>query len=519
MNIRSYLSATALLISYASALYAQDETDALRFSYLQPQGTARSMGIGGALGALGGDFTSLSINPAGIGVYRRSEFTFTPSLKMNSTQGTYLSKQMDDNSTRFNINNLGIVATSAQRGQRYERSKWKSVSFGFGINRLADFSNNYTYGGYMAINPLDNNSSSGAEVFSIDANKRIAADPQKDTRNFPNYSMAYLGYESFLLDSSSTGFFPVTFNANGVNQQRSVTQRGGISELAVSLGGNYDEKLMLGATLGIPVVRFKREIIYSEKDASGNTNNDFESFEYRETLTTRGSGLNLKLGFIYKPVEAFRIGASIHTPTLMTLKDESNKSLTASTENLKNTLGYGGSSTTRIDAPTNTYQYSLVTPWRGVISAAGILGKYGFISIDYEYVNYSSARFYFEDVDRSWQNDVNSAIKNNYKGASNLRAGLEGRLDKVSLRVGFGYYGSPYKNAAVNADRIELSAGIGFRTDSWFVDLGFVNSQSKRQEQPYWLDASQQGYANVVVPTATLKNNFNNAALTFGVKF
>ena len=182
-------------------------------------------------------------------------------------------------------------------------------------------------------------------------------------------------------------------------------------------------------------------------------------------------------------------------------------------------MGVGGSPTTVVNAPTNTYQYSLVTPWRGVLSAAGIFGKYGFISVDYEYVNYASARFYFDNADRTWQNDVNTAIKNSYKGASNLRVGLEGRIDKVSLRVGFGYYGSPYKTTVVNADRIEMSAGIGFRTDSWFVDLGFVNSQSKMQEQPYTLDPTAAGYANVIVPTATLKNNFNNAALTFGVKF
>lgn len=519
MNIRSYLTATALLLIYSAPVFAQDETDALRYSYLQPQATARSMGIGGAVGALGGDFASLSINPAGIGVYRRSEITFTPSLKINNAQGTYLSKQMDDNSTRFTINNLGIVATNAQRGQRYEHSSWKSVSFGFGINRLADFSHNYTYGGYMTINPLDNNSSSGAEVFSINANKYFEADPEKKTENFPNSSNAYLGYESFLLDSANGRFFPVTFNTNGVNQQRTVTQKGGISELAVSLGGNYQEKLMLGATVGIPVVRFKRQIVYEEKDASGNTNNYFESFTYSESLITRGSGINLKLGLIYKPIEALRMGASIHTPTYLSLKDENSRYLTANTENFKNDLGYGGSSTTRIDAPTYVYQYSMVTPWRGVLSVAGVIGKYGFISVDYEYVNYASSRIYFDIEDRSLQNDINSGIKNIYKSASNLRAGIEGRIDNVSLRVGFGYYGSPYKTSAVNADRIEMSAGIGFRTDSWFIDLGFVNSQSKMQEQPYALDPTAPNYANVIVPTATLKNNFNNAALTFGVKF
>lgn len=510
MNIRSYLAASTLLLTYTAcnSVYAQDETDALRFSYLQPQGTARSMGIGGALGALGGDFTSLSVNPAGLGVYRRSEFTFTPSLKLNSATGTYQGQAMDDNITRFNINNLGVVFTSSQKGQRYERSKWKSTSFGFGINRLADFSSNASYGGF-------NNTSSGSEVFSIDANQYKQDVNNSNAAGTP----AYLGYQSFLLDSVNGDFFSVVDYQAGTNQLRTVTQKGGISELAVSLGGNYEEKLMMGATIGIPVVRYIREINYEEKDATNNPNNFFESFKYSESLTTRGSGVNLKLGFIYKPVEALRIGASIHTPTYMSLKDELNKNIVTNTENFKNVLGVGGSPVTRVDAPLNVYEYSLVTPWRTVLSAAGIFGKYGFLSVDYEYVNYASSRFIFDAQDRSLQSSINQTIKNTYKGASNLRVGLEGRIDMISVRVGFGYYGSPYKTYAVNADRLEFSAGLGFRTDSWFIDLGFINSSSQMQEQPYSLDPTEPGYANVIVPTATIKNNFNNAALTFGVKF
>ncbi|OSZ77981.1 hypothetical protein CAP35_06850 [Chitinophagaceae bacterium IBVUCB1] len=516
MNIRNYIVATTLLLfATNNILYAQDETDALRFSYLQPQGTARSMAIGGALGALGGDFTSLSVNPAGIGVYRRSEFTFTPSIKLNNINGTYLSEQRDDSRTRFTINNLGVVFTSAAEGKRYERSKWKSVSFGIGINRLADFNQNYTYGGRMNINTNDNNSSSGAEVFSIDANKFPGDVNNQGASGTP----AYLGYQSYLLDTGANGYFPVTFNTSAVNQQRTVVQRGGISETAISLGGNYEEKLMLGATLGITSLRYNREINYEERDATNNANNYFDNFNYRETLDIRGSGVNLKLGMIYKPIDAIRIGAAIHTPTLYNLKDELNKSITTNTENFKNELGVGGSPITTVDAPLNLYEYSLVTPWRAVLSAAGIFGKYGFISVDYEYVDYASARFSFDGADRSLQNNINQSIRNTYTGASNLRVGLEGRIDQISLRLGVGYYGSPYKNANYNADRIDISAGIGFRTESWFIDLGFINSQSEVREQPYSLDPTAAGYANVIVPTAILQNSFNNAALTFGVKF
>ncbi len=511
MNIRSYLFAAASLlittITFSNA-FAQDETDALRFSQTNPQGTARSMGFGGALGAIGGDFSSLSVNPAGIGVYRRSEFTFTPSLKINNTNSTYQGNAMEDNSTRFTVNNLGVVFTSAAQGQRYERSKWKSVSFGFGINRMADFNNNYTYKGL-------NNTSSGAELYSIDANKYPGDVNDANAAG----TLAYMGYQSFLLDTFNGAFVPVVDYRNGTYQQRSVIQKGGITDFNISLGGNYDEKLMLGATLGIPSIRYKREVTYQETDATGNPNNYFDNFSYKENLTTKGSGINLKLGFIYKPADFIRIGLALHTPTYFNLKDVQNRSLSTSTENFKSDLGIGGSSFTKIDAPENVFEYNLLTPWRANVSAAGIFNKYGFLSVDYEYVDYASARFNFDANSREYQASVNQGIKSSYKGASIVRVGAEGRIQQLALRLGFGYYGSPYKNTAIKGERTDVSAGVGFRSDNWFLDLAVVHSISEQQEQPYTFDPSTPGYANVIVPTAITKNNLNNIALTLGFKF
>lgn len=501
MNIRPYLL-SAILLGAGAAAFAQDETDALRYSHLAPQGTARSMGIGGALGSIGGDFSSLSVNPAGIGVYRSSEFTFTPSLKMNNSSSTYTGTAADDNATRFTINNLGLVLSSAARGKRYEKSKWKSVSFGFGLNRIADFSNNYTYSGF-------NNTSSASEIFAIDANSY-----PMDTSNLS--TLAGLGYESFLIDKfQGTEWGTVADWQGGLNQQRSVIQKGGITDMAISLGGNYMEKLMLGATLGIPVIRYKREVTYTESDASGNANNDFDNFQYRETLTTTGSGVNLKLGAIYKPADAFRIGLAVHTPTYFGLKDVQNRTVTSNTENFKRDLGYGDNPVTRVDAPENIYEYNLLTPWRGVVSATGLFGKYGFITADYEFVNYASARFNFDGNNRDYQTMLNQSIKNTYKAASILRVGAEGRIDAFSIRLGFGYYGSPYKNSAIDGSSMTFSGGVGFRSESWFLDLGFMHTQSESQETPYTLSYIPP----VTVPTATIKNSFNNVALTVGFRF
>ncbi|MCB0698089.1 MAG: hypothetical protein KDC07_12040 [Chitinophagaceae bacterium] len=505
--IRRYLLFTTIMIGapwFAWLASAQDESDALRYSMLSPQGTARSIGFGGALGAIGGDFSALSVNPAGIGVYRSSELTFTPSLKMNGTNSTYTGAATVDNSTRFNINNLGVVFTSAATGRRYKKSKWKAASFGFGVNRVADFSSNHVYSGF-------NNTSSASEVFLADA----IAYPD-DYNNLATF--AGMGYNAFLLDyNDSIGYTKTPTFSTGLNQMRKVEQKGGITDVNFSFGGNYEEKLMLGATIGIPSLRYIRNVTLREEDASGNPDNDFDYFEYTESLKTTGTGLNMKLGFIYNFTNNFRAGAAFHTPTYFALSDVQNRSLVSNTENFKSVVNPSDPNPySRVDAPTNEYQYSLITPWKTVLSAAGIIGKHGFISVDYEYVDYASAKFNFDNTDNYYENEVNSGIKSMYKGASNLRIGGEARFDMLMLRLGFGYYGNPYRTASNGSETMNYSAGVGFRFDDVFIDLGFNHSTSTVKEQPYAVV-----YPNEVidVPKATIKNSFNNLALTVGFKF
>ncbi len=505
--IRRYILSSATFLSatcFAWLASAQDEADALRYSLLAPQGTARSMGFGGALGAIGGDFTSLGVNPAGIGVYRSSELSFTPSLKLNSSSSTYTGTATDDNGTNFNMNNLGVVFTSAAKGKRYKNSKWKSASFGFGVNRIADFNSNHTYSGY-------NNTSSASEVFLADA----IAYPN-DYDNLATF--AGLGYNAFLLDyNDSIGYTKTPSFTTGLNQMRRVEQRGGITDVSFSFGGNYEEKLMLGATIGIPSIRYTSNVTLREEDASGNPDNDFDYFEYTESLKTTGTGINLKLGFIYNFTNNFRAGAALHTPTFFALTDVQNKSLVSNTEGFKSVVNPGDPNpNTRVDAPPHEYQYSLVTPWRAVLSAAGIIGKRGFISVDYEYVDYSSAKFSFEDIDSYYEAEANSGIKNMYKGASNLRIGGEARFDLLMLRLGFGYYGNPYQNATDGSERINYSAGVGFRFDNIFLDLGFNHTTATIKEQPYAIVYPTEV---IDVPQATIKSNFNSVAATIGLKF
>lgn len=494
-SLPKYALLSAALFMGAAA-HAQDENDALRFSMLNPQGTARSIGIGSALGSVGGDFSALSVNPAGIGIYRRGEVMFSPSLTFNKVNSDYSGKSFDDNGASFSFTNVGAVFTHAPRGKNYNKSNWKAVSFGIGINRMADFSRNYTYSGV-------NHENSASWVFEADANTNgVNAEG----------SPGWLGYQSYLLDTAAGGgFISVVDPQNypgGIRQTNLVKERGGISELALSLGGNYQEKLMLGATVGIPVLRYARTKQFKEQ-AVDNPYNDFSNYTYTEDLLTTGTGINLKLGAIFIPTPNFRIGLALHTPSYIALNDQSKNSITA------NTQGFGGINS--VNAPENIYEYSITTPWRAVVSGTGMLGKYGFVTLDYEYVDYSATRYNFNSADRDYEQYINQNIRDIYQAASNIRLGVEARLEGLGLRAGFGYYGNPYKNNQyADGQRLELSAGVGYRfAGGTFLDFGFRHRWYKNPDVPYVLS-----YTNVgAVPTADLSTGENAAVLTLGWKF
>lgn len=500
-HLRTIFFGTALFSACSQLALAQDEKDALRFSLLQPQGTARSMGFGSALGSVGGDFTSLSINPAGIGVYRKSEFMLTPSLTINGVNSSYGSNAAEhDGGGAFNFSNIGYVTTSTPRGNSYNRSNWKAVSFGLGLNRLADFSRNYSYSGI-------NNSNSGSWLFEA-YTPQMMQDAETN-----NATLAYLGYWGGLTDTNTalgSGYYSIVDPGHyPVRQINSVRERGGISEIVLSLGGNYQEKLMIGGTVGIPTVRYLRDRTYSEVDQSGQA--DFISFDYNETLRTSGAGINMKLGVIYKPVEQFRLGLAVHTPTYFSLTDRFTSTLNGYTH----TFGYREA----VGAET-IYRYNMTTPWRGVVSATAMLGEVGFVTADYEYVDYSSSRLHFDDAaSRSYEKEVNNNIRNKYRGTSNVRAGVEVRLQNFMLRGGFGYYGNPYKQSASNdGSRFVGTAGLGYRYRDGFIDLSYMHNTSKSSEQPYVLPEVYDA-GKYPVSTSKMKTNVGRVALTLGFKF
>ena len=516
MRKQVFLFFSALSVASVSS-YAQDIREAYNLSNLTAQGTARSIGFGGALGSVGGDFSSLSVNPAGIGIYRTSELTFTPSLKINGASSEYLGTTTTDNNVRFNINNFGIVITDAPKGKRYDRRNWKTVSFAFGMNRVADFNRTYTYSG-------KNSTSSATQAFESDANQYPGDVSSTTASNLPGY----LGYQSYLIDQATGGsYYSVVPYSSGINQTKTVKERGRVNEYVFTLGGNYKEQFMLGATLGIPTLNYEMKSTYSEylgTTAHISNPSGFKSFSYNQDLSITGTGVNLKIGGIYKITDEVRIGASFHSPTAYTITDIYKPNIVSDVNNAVTTLSVGNGFLVQ-----NQYDYTFVSPWRTVLSATYIMKGIGFITADYEYVGYNSMRYiYNEDPDyntnlalQQQEDAMNRSLKDTYMGTSNFRVGAEGLITKFFMaRAGFGYYGNALKQSGENNQRMDISGGVGFRSNGFFADVALVHSMYDENYQPYSVDYSYvTSGASAVMPRDKTSFGINNLAVTVGVKF
>jgi len=504
---------------------AQDATDALRYSQLTFGGTARGMGLAGAVGSLGADITDLSINPAGLGLYRSSEVVLTPSLFLNSNTTNYLGTPSSSNLSKLDIENFGLVFThkvgeSYGNSNRYGRrgyrqrpaepststSKWKTTSFAIAYNRLNNFNENFYYQG----NNLNN---SITDAWAQELNANGGNSPSDAVNNFPfDAGLAYADGLVSNFSNTNTGYAG-TEPAGGVTQSESDQITGSQGEFDFSFGANYNDRLYLGVTLGIPTINYNVNSYYSEVSDNSPSSNQFQNLSYDQQLSTTGNGFNAKFGIIYKVNDFLRLGIAAHTPTWYSLQDNYSSYLQGTIDSAGTNVEYG------INSPYGSYSYSLVTPWRFVGSATILFKKYGFISADYEYVDYSQAYFNFNDVsgasDIGYQNQINQSITSTFAPSSIFRVGAELALDEFRIRGGFAYYGTPYQGgqAGLGGDQSaqSISGGVGLRLEHVFIDAAYVYSMTNSTYYPYAVDVNS--------PYVTEKTTTGNIVLSVGYKF
>lgn len=478
---RIVLAITTLLITISLA-FSQNENDAFRYSFMKPGGTARFTSMGGAFGALGGDFSSLSINPAGLGVFRSSEITFTPTLDYSLVESSYYGTTSDDMKYNFNLNNLGIVFVLPLT-RPVDQPGWKSLNFGFGINRHNNYNQRWIAEGF-------NTESSLMTDFRDQANR------EGSVSNLDDFSTG-LAWDSWLLYLID-GQFEVDMPNGRVLQRQETNTSGSIREFVLSMGANYDDRLFLGATIGLPSVRYEESTIFVETDRD-NENSVFNSLTYTNKFNTSGTGFNLKVGAIYRITDMIRIGGALHTPTFFKLEDEYNANMRSSL-NLDDYENYASS-------PNGWFSYELNTPMKAIGSLGLVFGTAGLLSFDYEYVDYTRMRLRSDDFMFSEENRI---IRENFTSSHNFRLGGEVRLEPIVLRGGYAFYSSPYKTGVNDGQQSVVSAGIGIRERHYFVDFGYAMTFFS---EDYYLYSAQ-----FVRP---VKNNYTMSRfmLTMGFRF
>lgn len=474
-----------LLISLSG--FSQNQEDALRYSWLNRSGDARFMSMGGAFTSLGANFSSSVTNPAGIGLYKSSEFSISPSVFSAKTESRFFGNISEDSRTNFNFGNIGVVI-HVPSNNRLGNNPWKGFNFGFGVNRLNDYNNRILIDGY---NP--NNSMS---VMYANYANGIHPDQLDEFDTNP-------AFNTYIIDTISgltNQYYPVS--TGGERQINSIITKGSMNEVVFTASANYQDRLFFGATLGLPYLRYSYNSVITESEfLESNTNTDIKEFSVTENLETTSSGVNLKLGTVIKATNWLRLGLAVHTPTWLTsMKDEWYTDFQSEFLNGDNFIS---------SSPTGTFEYEITTPWRFLGGMSIIFGKYGLISADYEHADYSEAKI------RSGSYrfiDENKAIENTYRATDNFRFGTEWWYENFGIRAGYAIYQSPFSDNLNDGEQTALSFGFGFKEKKFSLDFGYVMSKS---EEDYYLYQIQGGQNE----PSTNKYSRNSFVITTNFRF
>ncbi len=537
---RCYLLLGLLAALAPAGLLAQTIDDARRFSEHGATGTARSIGMGGAFSAVGGDVAALTLNPAGLGLYRGGEFNFTPALQLFGTRASFLGEEQASLTSNLSIAGLGLVL----HFPTYQGKGLQSINFGFGLNQLQQHRRRLEVEGFNPASSVTNYLAERASGIDrrdlervprgqIDANQLEALAFQTGYAVIERDGQTY---DVRLIDNIAGSDFDYfgAYNYGQINQAVERFERGRTNEWDFSLGFNIDERVYLGATLGILDVNWRLENLIRETDVNRlyvvNSRDTIASrqIDFRENVVTSGTGVNFKLGAIVQPSDALRIGLAFETPTYIWMTDRYSAAMRVE-DHVPNRFD-------ELETLENTYDYALITPYRLRAGAALILGKQGLISADVGLVDYSLAEFRARAGNsQSTFNSLNRRIRNEFQLGYEARAGGELRLDDYYLRAGFGYWsGTPADNFAraadprtggtssYNADRYTATFGVGYRTKGFYLDVAYAH---QIQTDTYTLYAlTQQPYRTndprALVPVQTQnRRTFSNIIFTVGLTF
>ena len=540
----------ALAMFTAVGAGAQTIYDATNIAQKELNGTARFVGMGGAMGALGGDISTIGTNPAGIGIYRSNDAMLTFGYSMTGTESNYVGNKFETNKNRWSFDNAGFVIAS----KIGNHTPLRYVNFGFNYHKSKSFYKNMTMQGLMG--SIDNQ-----YVSQVRSMAQQATDAQDYV--YHNYNQQRLNWESndIYRDSEAGWLGAVGYQGSLLFENRQTgspdsydpyipseadayflsRERGGIDQYDFNISFNINDRFYFGVTLGAYDVDYNKYSLYDEMYAYKQMEGDGQIYEEGYSLESfnriHGSGFDFKFGAIFRPIEdsPLRIGLAVHTPTYYKLTYTTGALLTSDLF-LPNEAGDETPTRTTVD----TYSalggrdmdrdFKLQTPWVFNASLGYTVGNNLALGAEYEYEDYSSMKFKYPEGDEmAWETGEADLCM---KGVSTLRLGAEYKpIPAFSLRAGYNYSTAAYKKDAIKAlpsnsintdtdfanskSMNTFTLGIGYRFSSFYADLAYKFDTYKSDFYPFYNDIN----GLVTPPTTEVTNTRSKVLFTLGMRF
>lgn len=531
-TMKKVLTIASVLVLNIGGAFSQGITDAYK---LVPNGdlhgTARSLGMAGAFGALGGDISVLNNNPAGLAVYRSSEFAATIDVTTMSSKANWNGQGKTTDKTNFNFDNIAYVSYFPT-GNDEGLLSW---NVGFSYNRLKSFNRNYSMAATGA------NGASLADYIASRANVGKLTPNDLDFR-FDGDNVTYNPYDTQsdwlsvlandagFLNYGEKGYESSLKTINGTPYERSYTElnvneSGAIDQYTLGFGTNISDRFLLGASFSVTDMKYDLYSYYAE---------DYEAhkksyIELENGLTTKGTGFGVNVGAIIRPVDYLRFGIAYNSPTWYKLTDYYYAEGGSDIESLPDQY--------KANSPENAMtKYKFRTPDKWIFSAAAIIGQTALVSLDYEMMNYR--RTFLSDEFGVSNGPTNDGLDQLYGVSNTIKFGTEIKVTpQFAVRAGVAWSGTGMKNDLTSGNRevvtvgtlphytlrddiMNYSVGFGYRfTPQFYADIACVVKSFKDKAYSFSTVYSDAGGVLTQSNPASLKNTSTRVALTLGYKF
>ena len=489
-----------MVSSLAITSYSQNIDDALRYANDDLNGTARFRAMSGAFGALGGDFSSLNVNPAGSSVFANSQFSASLSNYNVKNDASYFGNRTQDKNNSFDLNQAGVVFVLENNDKK---SDWKKFAFAINYDNKKNYNN--------SVRTLGVNSSSIANYFLSYANGLDLDIVNGSAFNYAslyfNEQQAYLGYNAFIIneatDYSDTNRNYVSKVAAGGNylQENLVETTGYNGKLTFNASGQYKDKFYFGINLNSHYLDYTRSSSFYETNSNNTSSTEvaIRSATFLNDLYAYGTGFSFQLGTIYKPTKELRLGVAYESPTWYRISEELTQNavgVRATTTNSFNPDVANPQPITMLYEP-----YKLQTPGKWTGSIAYVFNKKGLISFDYAMKDYSNTTLKPKNAYIAENNEMSNLLD----VTNEFRIGAEYKIRQVSLRGGYRFEQSPYKNGTTVGDLTGYSGGIGYNFGTTKLDLAYSFAQR---------DYNMRMFSQGLTDAAKINSKNNNVTVT-----